>query len=122
MKIAIVCQSLLLERALKLFLKPYVAPLKQCDFVVCDHQLETNLPQFKIKTPDANLPFPFSKSSLIHSLEEFFRTIKDTNSTAVKGLTDSKKRDFSLLENRLNEICAEFNAKIIKTVKEHYGQ
>lgn len=76
MKLTIMCQSLLLEKALELFLKPYVVPYKQSDFIVCDYKVETNKPQFRLKSSDSKIPFPFSKSTLLLSLEKFSQTIE----------------------------------------------
>ena len=43
MKVALVCQSLLLSRALKSFLGDIVVPYKQCDFVISDKKIELDL-------------------------------------------------------------------------------
>ena len=119
MKLAIMCKSLLLERALKLFLQPYIAPLKHCDFVICDHELKVDVPQFKIKTPDSKLAFPFSKSALLVAVEKFTHNLDIASEAAMVSVKENKP-DFSVLEDKLNKICSQFNAQIIRTIKEHY--
>lgn len=120
MKLAIVCQSLLLENALKLFLKPYIVPFKQSDFIVCDYKIESDKPQFRVKSPESNIAFPFSKSALLLSLEKFSKAIEVSakNDELAKPLQNSP--DFSTLEEKLNQICNQFNQQIIQTIKEHY--
>lgn len=46
MKIAIVCQSLLLSKALKTFLAEMIVSYKQCDFVISDKKIELDKPVF----------------------------------------------------------------------------
>jgi len=122
MKLAIICKSLLLEKALKLFLKPYIAPLKQCDFLVCDHEMDVDIPQFRLKTVDSELAFPFSKSALLISLDKFYKTLKESTSKLEHAKISTKNSDFATLEEKLNKICKQYNAQIIQTIKEHYGQ
>ena len=116
MKIAIMCRSLLLQKALMIFLKPHISPLKQSDFVICDHKIATNLPQFRLKTPESLLVFPFSKTSLLLSLEEFYNNLPST--IAPKPIL----RDFSMLEAKLERINAAYRSQIISAIKEHYGK
>lgn len=122
MKLTIMCQSLLLEKALELFLKPYVVPYKQSDFIVCDYKVETNKPQFRLKSSDSKIPFPFSKSTLLLSLEKFSQTIELASVSSVQKKPSELVSDFATLEEKLNEICNQFNKEIIQAVKEHYGK
>lgn len=122
MKLTIMCQSLLLEKALELFLKPYVVPYKQSDFIVCDYKVETNKPQFRLKSSDSKIPFPFSKSTLLLSLEKFSQTIELASVSNVQKKPSELVSDFATLEEKLNEICNQFNKEIIQAVKEHYGK
>ena len=73
MKIALVCQSLLLSRALKSFLGDMIVPYKQCDFVISDKKIELDKPIFYISSHEGNLVIPFSKSSLHIELDKFFQ-------------------------------------------------
>jgi hypothetical protein len=122
MKLAIMCQSLLLEKALTLFLKPYIVPLKQCDFVVSDYKIAADVPQFKIKTPDSDLIFPFSKSALLIALDKFSKTLEASKSKAKSIEPKAKSQNFKILEEKLNQICNQYNAQIIQAIKEHYGE
>ena len=122
MKIAIICQSLLLEKALKLFLQPYIVPLKYCDFVLTDHKIEADVPQFQIKGPESRVAFPFSKSALLLSLEKFYKTINPFAISPQKERPSQQRPDFTVLEEKLRDICTKYNAQIVRAIKEHYGE
>ena len=64
MKVAVVCQSLLLSKALHSFLGELIVPYKQCDFVISDKKIELDKPIFHISTLEGELLIPFSKSTL----------------------------------------------------------
>lgn len=109
MKIAVKCDSLLLEKSLNIFLEPYIVPKKQCDFIVSDYEFKSDKPLFLIGSP--NLPKPFSKVQLLNALQKFNLPI------------DSKKRQekFSdTLEEKIDILTQEFRENLIKTIRNHY--
>ena len=118
MKIAIACKSILLEKALKIFLRPYLVPVKYCEFVVSDSKIKIDKPIFLIGNDSAHLPLPFSKTSLLLALEEF--------STCLLGEKKQKSeiakevKDFSILENKINMLTDKFRKDLIQTIKSHY--
>lgn len=119
MKIAIECNSILLEKALFLFLKQFVVPLKQCDFVVCDYDRNFSKPTFFIGTPRANIVKPFSKEMLFHALKEFYAfTCKKTaeNRTPLKTTHKIDKK----LEEKIDNLLQEFRLNLTSLLKEHY--
>lgn len=118
MKIAIECNSILLEKALFLFLKQFVVPLKQCDFVVSDYDRNFSKPTFFIGTPRANITKPFSKEMLFNALKEFYAlTCKRQTPQTIKadGLKGDKK-----LEEKIEQLTQEFRQNLILTIKAHY--
>ncbi|MBE0495207.1 MAG: hypothetical protein IBX45_02225 [Campylobacterales bacterium] len=119
MKIALSCRSILLEKALSLFLKPHIVPLKQCDFVVCDHEATLGTPLFRI---GINTPFPFSKSALMLALENFYTSLKTTALIEQEPLCSVAPvaKDFSKLEAVLSAITAKYQEDVLKAVREHY--
>lgn len=122
MKIALACQSPLLEKALTLFLKPYIVPLKQCDFVVCDHEATLGAPLFRVGPKSTNAPFPFTKSSLMLALDSFSLALKNSALIAHEATvkTPVKTRDFSALKNTLDAITTRYQEEILQAVKEYY--
>ncbi len=117
MKIALVCQSLLLARALKSFLKDNIVPYKQCDFVISDKKIELDKPIFFISTnKDANLSMPFSKTSLLLSTETFYQQIVAPEPSACRDLPE---RD--VLEEKIASLTEKFRQELIQTLRSYYG-
>ncbi len=120
MRVSIVCQSLLLTRALELFLKNSLAPYKKCDFVICDKKIDLNKPQFIISDDeDADLSVPFLKSALILKLEEFYKKLRNEESFDAK-LENGRK--FESLEIKIDHLTKQFRQELIKTIKEYYEE
>lgn len=117
MKIAIECNSILLEKALYLFLRQFVAPLKQCDFVVSDYDANFSKPTFFIGTPRANLAKPFSKELLFSSLKDFYAfTCKEKPPQPKRSVLKEDKH----LEEKIEQLTQEFRKNLILTIKAHY--
>ena len=112
MKIALACQSVLLEKSLEIFLKSHVAPYKQCDFVISDVEIETDKPLFYIATENSNLIMPFSKSALMLKVESFYDSLfkEETKESIIK--VDIEEKITSLTEN--------FRKDLINTIRDHY--
>ena len=118
MKIALVCQSLLLARALKSFLKESIVPYKQCDFVISDKKIELDKPIFFISTQEnSDLCMPFSKASLVLSLETFYQKLLAPDYLNMQN--DSSERDF--LEEKIASLTEKFRQELIQTLRDYYG-
>ncbi len=101
MRVSIDCRDLILERALKLFLKEHLTEKKDCDFIICDEKISNAKPLFIISDHSPFLQVPFSKEKLLDSLKEFDEALK----TAAKKLAQEQKR---LLEQKIDSIAKEF--------------
>jgi len=118
MKIALVCQSLLLARALKSFLKDDIVPYKQCDFVISDKKIELDKPIFYISAKeDARLSIPFSKTALLLSTEDFYKELQSGISNVDQGKT--LQHDF--LEEKIAALTEKFRQELVQTLKDYYG-
>lgn len=77
MKIALICDSLLLDRSLEMYLKEYLTSYKLCDFVVATQPVESQKPVFLIGDFEgANLKIPFTRELLLQELEAFYQSLK----------------------------------------------
>lgn len=101
MKISLECKDLIIEKALELFLKEHLVMKKDCDFIISDEKISTQKPLFIIAKNSPFLSVPFSKETLIISLNEFDSALKAT----AQKLADERRR---VLEARIDEIANEF--------------
>lgn len=93
MKIALICDSLLLDRSLEMYLKEYLTSYKLCDFVVATQPVESQKPVFLIGDfEEANLKIPFTRELLLQELDSFYQALKGSslNDTMVQEMRDIK--------------------------------
>ena len=115
MKIALACQSILLEKSLEIFLKSYITPYKQCDFVISDKKMEIDKPLFYIANENSDLTMPFSKSNLMLKIEKFYDSLfKKENSNKVE------KIDIKELEDKISKLTDNFRNDLVNVIKEYY--
>ncbi|NOX14544.1 MAG: hypothetical protein GXP61_00620 [Epsilonproteobacteria bacterium] len=92
MKIALMCNSLLLTKTLEIFLKKNISTYKKCDFVISDQKLELDKPQFIVSGKYSNLQFPFSQSSLIIGLDKFYDNLYADKEPSIVSFQSSKEQ------------------------------
>lgn len=93
MKIALICDSLLLDRSLEMYLKEYLTSYKLCDFVVATQPVESQKPVFLIGDFEgANLKIPFTRELLLQELDSFYQALKGSslNDTMAQEMRDIK--------------------------------
>lgn len=118
MKIAVLCDSLLLKRCLEIFLKEHLSSYRECDFIVSDKPVESEKPVFIISSQkNAHLKKPFSKAKLLKSLEEYYRRLKGSQMPPIEE--SSLKGDE--LEKRLMSATMRFVKEILEIIKEQKG-
>lgn len=130
MKVAVKCESPLLQKSLELFLSRYLSPLKSCDIVISDQKLDIDKKSIYISNDeDGDLVKPFSKSQLILVLEKFIKNDKDTKN--ILSLVDDLEQkeefehsvselDFKFLEDRIDKLTKEYQENLIKTIRAFY--
>ena len=120
MKIALACQSMLLEKSLELFLKNHIYPYKQCDFVISDRHIEIDKPLFYIANENSDLNIPFSKSSLLLSVEKFYNSLTQEN--ADENTLHVKKVDIKDLEIKITKLTDNFRDDLVSVIKDYYEE
>jgi hypothetical protein len=114
MKIALVCNSVLLNEALKIFLKPYLTSLKDANIIISDQKLDIDKPVFIINNkPEAHLQKPFSMSHLLLSVESFY---KDNRVVDRYSFQDDKQ-----LQYELEVLVKDFTDKLYHLIKNRVG-
>ncbi len=127
MRIAVECQSPLLQKSLELFLAKYLSSSKKCDIIVRDEECLGDSRCFYIGSDaNADLLKPFSKSQLILALEkryeELYRSSEKTEDEAIKEeyFEEDDSMDFSILQKRIEFLTQEYQENILRAVKAFY--
>jgi hypothetical protein len=119
MKIAVVCQSPLLQKSLEIFLKKYISSAKKSDIIVRDTPcMKTeSKPCFYIgNDSEADLMKPFSKSQLILALERRYKELFEKQEVQ----QNEASMDFSILEKRIDTLTQEYKENILRAVRAFY--
>ena len=127
MKVAVECQSPLLQKSLEIFLSRYLNSSKKSDIIIRDEKCLEDGRCFYIASDEkADLLKPFSKSQLILALEKKYNalypqpsSIDATEVNAVKEVAE-EALDFSILENRIAYLTKEYQENILRAVKAFY--
>ncbi len=73
MKIALLCDSLLLKKSLESYLKGHIVSDAYAELVICDKLFHSNKPTLLVShNKKADLRVPFTKAELFWKLEEFY--------------------------------------------------
>lgn len=143
MKIALISDSLLLDRTLEMYLKDYLTSYKLCDFVVATQPVDSQKPVFLIgEYENANLHKPFTKEILLQALEAFFMQIrgeqeakeeKEIKYTNVESANwnemlkdveiEEEKKPLDLeLHQKILKVLENYAKEITMIVQEHYKE
>lgn len=128
MKIFVRCESVLLQRALELFLSDHLAAFKNADVVISDRRVKSSKKVIYIASHGgADLTKPFSRAQLMMVLEEFYVNQERIEQIQRLSAELEDKRDFGALleggfEERLETLTKEFVKDVVSIVKEHYAK
>lgn len=124
MKVAVQCESALLQRSLELFLEGNLSSLKQCDLVIRDTKIMDSYHSLYISSSDASdIKKPFSRSQLYLALEKFYQRISGIQSVGegeLEAAIAEQPKDFRLLEERIEQLTQEYKNSIMHLVKAFY--
>jgi hypothetical protein len=121
MKIAVACQSPLLQKALELFLANYLVPAKKSDLVIRDEYMADDKHSFYIATDErADLQKPFSKSQLILALEKHLDKLSGKSLHVSESTELKKEKNFLELEKKIQMLTQEYQDNILKEVRAFY--
>jgi hypothetical protein len=138
MKVAVQCESPLLQRSVEAFLASHLSTYKQCDVVVRDKPVTDDVTPALIISNELEgaLAKPFTRSQLMLALEQMVdnnESVKEAValSDELSALTDettqettepvpSEGRDFSILEKRIEQLTNEYQQNVMKAVRAFY--
>lgn len=122
MKISFECDCILLGESLKLFLRDFISPRKDCDFIVADRKIETKKPVFVIAEHSPHLQIPFSKEVLISALEEFYSAIQFSepaapSHTSAFAFAAAVQQNGSNLELEVSNLIDKFKEELLALLR-----
>ena len=136
MKVAVQCESPLLQRSLETFLASYLSTFKQCDVVVRDRVRDDGAASVLLISNEIEgaLAKPFTRSQLMLALEQLVDTKKQVKeAVALSDELDSvfeacetapetpaEGPDFAMLERRIEQLTREYQEKVMQTVRAFY--
>ena len=135
MKVALRCQSPLLQNSLGMFLKDYLSDEGICDFIISDEVLHSAKAVCYVNdSADSHIHKPFTKESLLQDVQHFYENLqkssshsKSLNSTFMPSSLDSMETFIppmsppsyphraaeSDLQGQIQELAQEFAQKVI---------
>lgn len=124
MKIAVECQSPLLQKSLEVFLSKYLSSSKKSDIIIRDVECLNESKCFYIASNEkADLLKPFSKAQLVLALEKKYNQLypRTVNSSEVERESkESQTMDFQVLQDRIEFLTKEYQESILRAVKAFY--
>lgn len=129
MKVAIQCDSPLLQRSLELFLAEHLSSIRQCDILIRDKEIrDERHPTFVIGSSEetSDLIKPFTKAQLMYALTQKFTALRHAPDTSEREEeVDEGEREtvgLEILERRIEKLTREYQENIIKAVRAFYEQ
>ncbi|MGD9971291.1 MAG: hypothetical protein AB7S65_12685 [Sulfuricurvum sp.] len=129
MKVAIQCDSPLLQRSLELFLAEHLSSIRQCDILIRDKEIrDERHPTFVIGSSEetSDLIKPFTKAQLMYALTQKFTALRHVPDTSEREEeVDEGEREtvgLEILERRIEKLTREYQENIIKAVRAFYEQ
>lgn len=127
MKVAIQCDSPLLQRSLELFLDGHLSSIRQCDILIRDRTIrDERHPTFVIGSgPDSDLLKPFTKAQLMHGLNQKLDSLRTLSAVTeamepVADKPEEEKVSFEILERHIDKLTREYQANILKAIRAFY--
>lgn len=124
MKVAIQCDSPLLQRSLELFLDGHLSSLRQCDILIRDKNIrDDQYPTFVVGVEESSdLIKPFSKAQLLHALNQKFESEKypPVSIEEERLLSNEEGVSFDILERHIDKLTREYKDNILKAIRAFY--
>jgi hypothetical protein len=125
-KVAIQCDSPLLQRSLELFLDGHLTSYRHCDVLIRDKDIRNDEQlTFVIGAQEgSDLIKPFSKAQLFHALAQAIEESKATplvqTDTEFYQENIQESVSFDILERHIDKITREYQANILKAIRAFY--
>lgn len=114
MKIALECQSLLLQDALRFYLSDFLCDVENCDFIVSDYLSKSSKPVFCLSSQVGTLPFV--PEDLMRELKIFYQ--KNCDALYQQSPKPSQGND-ERLRSEIQALLMEFADRFLQTIKKY---
>lgn len=114
MKIALECQSLLLQDSLRFYLSSYLCDVMECDFVISDYLERGAKPVYRLSLENKTLPF--IPERLIGDLEAFYQM--QCKKPAYSSTRVAPRSDDELREE-IQALLMEFSDRFLQVIKKY---
>lgn len=115
MKITVVCASELLQKSLEIYLKDYLAPIEECDFVISDYQSCDMKPVCLVGTANAHIKTPFTQESLLANCKVFYATYC---AESLPILPPKDSRVFMQIDQLFTQTLEDFRQKLYAILRD----
>ena len=125
MKVAIACESPLLQRSLELFLEGRLSSQRHCDIVIRDTLVHSDehLSLIIGTSEGVDLRKPFSKAQLFHALGQKLDVLKQEFAPSISPVMEEEAESevsFDILERHIDKLTREYQANVLKAVRAFY--
>lgn len=125
MKVAIQCDSPLLQRSLELFLEGQLSSIRQCDILIRDKEIrdENRLTFIIGSSESSDLIKPFSKAQLLHALAQKVESLKHAPADMREETfapVEEEGVSFEVLERHIEKLTREYQSNILKAIRAFY--
>lgn len=114
MRIALECQSLLLQDTLRFYLSDCLCDVSDCDFIISDYLTKSSKPVFLLSSLEHTLPF--IPERLMEELKVFCQ--KNCNSDLTQIPKTSHNND-DKLRSEIQSLLMEFADRFLQTIKKY---
>lgn len=114
MKVALECQSLLLQDTLRFYLSDCLCDVNDCDLIVSDYLTKGTKPIFYISSMEQTLPF--IPERLMEELKVFYQ--KNCNPSYQRSSKPPHNND-EHLRSEIQSLLMEFADRFLQTIKKY---
>lgn len=117
MKIAIICESELLQKSLEPYLKDYQSSLEKCDFVLSDYQACDMKPVCLVGNfSGAHIKKPFTPETLKANLRIFYE--RYCKAEQITKLNPKDAKTFAKIDTLIQETLNDFRQKLYEILSQ----
>lgn len=114
MKVALECQSLLLQDTLRFYLSDCLCDVSDCDFIISDYLTKSSKPVFLLSSLEHTLPFIPERFN--QELKVFYQKNCNVNFSQVPRVNHNNDEK---LRSEIQSLLMEFADRFLQTIKKY---